>query len=318
MAEEAVEVGKRPINKPLIQRLWSIRMLYVMFLPGLLYFIVFKYVPMFGVIIAFQEYSPFKGMLHSDWVGLKHFEDLFGDPYFYTLLKNTFVLAIYTLLFGFPVPIVFALLLNELRMMLMKRFIQTVTFFPYFISSAVAVGILYTFLSPQSGFVNIILEKAFGIDPISFMAEPGYFRSLYVGLEIWRSFGYGAIIYLAAIAGIDPHLYEAADVDGASRLGKMMHVTLPGIRHTMIILLILGLGSALTVSLDTILLMYNPSVYSKADVLQTYVFRRGFGIDTVPNYSFASAAGLFQSVVALILIGSANAAAKRFSETRLF
>lgn len=301
-----------------MQRLWSVRLLYLMFLPGLLYFAVFKYAPMFGIVIAFKTYSPFKGVMDSPWAGFDHFADLFSDPYFYTLLENTVLLAVVFLAVAMPVPIIFAVLLNEVRRAALRRFIQTLSFFPYFVSSAVAVGILYTFLSPQSGFVNVLLDKWFDMYPISFLSEPKYFRGLYVGLEVWKNFGYSAIIYLAAMAAIDPSLYEAAEVDGANRFRKMWHITLPGIRSTAVILFILGVGTIMTLNLDTLLLMYNPSVYETADVLQTYVYRRGFGVDGFPNYSFAAAAGLFQSVVALALLAFSNAIAKRVSDTRLF
>lgn len=302
---------------PLWLKMWKIRLLYVMVAPAVGYFLLFQYGPMYGVLIAFQEYSPFRGMSGSEWVGFKHFADLFADPYFYKLLRNTVLLSLYTLLFGFPVPIVFALLLNEVRFSFLKRSVQTLSFFPYFVSSAVAVGMLYLFLS-YDGLVNQFLASLFHMEAIFFLFEPNYFRSLYVLLDIWKSFGYAAIIYLAAITAIDPHLYEAAEVDGAGRLRKMWSITLPGLSNTIIILFILAMGGMLSVSFETVLLMYNPSIYETADVIQTYTYRRAFPIQGFPNYSYATAVNLFQSVVALMLIVLVNYLSKKYSETYLF
>lgn len=298
--------------------MWRVRLLYLMVLPTVVYFILFKYAPMYGITIAFQNYSPFQGFWGSEWVGLAHFQDMMQDEYFYKVLRNTFILAVYSIIFGFPAPILFALLLNEVRLTAAKRFIQTLSFFPYFVSSAVAVGILYTLLSPQGGLVNTFLQSVFGMEPVFFLSEPRYFRFLYVSLDIWKGFGYSAIIYLAAMAALDPHLYESADIDGANRWRKMWHITLPGIRNTIIILLILAVGSILSVSLDVILLMYNPRLYETADVLQSYVFRKAFPLNGLPNYSYATAVGLFQSIVALLLILFANKIAKKYSESHLF
>lgn len=309
---------RRHVEQPLWRKMWKIRLLYLMVLPAVVYFLLFQYGPMYGILIAFQDYSPFRGISGSNWVGLKHFADLFGDAYFYKLLRNTLLLSLYTLVYGFPVPIIFALLLNEIRFSALKRWIQTLSFFPYFVSAAVSVGILYMLLSPQGGLINELLNVLFHMKPIFFLAEPGYFRSLYVTLDIWKSFGYGAIIYLAAMTSIDPHLYEAAEVDGAGRFRKMWSITLPGIGNTIIILFILSMGGFLTVSFETVLLMYNPSLYETADVIQTYTFRRAFPEQGFPNYSYATAVNLFQSVVALVLIVSANYISKRYSETHLF
>lgn len=308
-------------SQSLMYRLWKIRLLYVMATPAILYFILFKYGPMYGVIIAFKDYSPFKGILGSPWVGGRYFVELLGDPYFYKLLRNTFLLSFFTLFFGFPVPIIFALLLNEIRFSGLKRLVQTLSFFPYFVSAAVVVGIMYMFLTPQGGLVNDLLMNLFHIEPVFFLSEPGYFRSLYVIQDIWKSFGYSAIIYLAAMSGIDPHLYESAEVDGAGRWRMLWHITLPGIKSTIIILLILAVGSILNISFETVLLMYNPSIYDTADVLQTYTYRRAFpemGDQGSPNYSYATAVNLFQSLVAFMLVIMANYISKKYSETYLF
>jgi putative aldouronate transport system permease protein len=293
------------------------RLLYLLLLPGLIHLVIFKILPLFGLVIAFEDYNVMQGVLHSEWVGFMQFKNFFADPHFWSLLKNTLLLAFYNLLFGFPIPIIFALLLNELRIKSVKRFVQTLSFFPYFISSAVMVTILYSFLSPQGGLINEILNY-FGIKSIFFMAEPGWFRSLYVGLNIWQLFGYGSIIYLAAMTSIDPHLYEAADLDGASRWKKNIHITLPSIANTIVIMFILNVGSFLTVDLDKILLMYNSSIYDTADVIQSYVYRQGFESGGFPNFSFGAAAGLMQSFVAFVLVITTNKISKKYSDSRLF
>lgn len=302
----------------ILRKIWQARLLYLIFLPGFLYFIIFKYLPMVGIVIAFEDYSVFKGMFNSPWVGFKHFENFLGSEYFYQVLQNTFLLAFSSLVVRFPLPIIFALLLNEVRNVLAKRFVQSLSLFPYFVSSAVAVSLIYSLLDPQGGLINTIIGY-FGIKPISFLSEPNWFRPIYVSLNVWQGLGYGGIVYLAAIAGIDPQLYEAAEMDGAGRWAKIRHITLPSISNTIIILLILNIGGLLSTDLDKILLLYNPAIYETADVIQSYVYRRGFGVGgALPQYSFAAAVGIFQSVVALILISLANLAAKKFSETRLY
>lgn len=319
-AEVSKTMGVTGLHKAakLGKRMWGIRLLYLMLLPTVLFFIIFKYIPMYGIVISFQDFSPFRGYFGSEWVGMKHFQSILSDPYFYKLVRNTFILAVYMIIFGFPATLIFALLLNEVRVSAVKRFVQTLSFFPYFVSTAVAVGILYTLLSPQGGLVNMALQAVFDTQPIYFLSEPAYFRPLYVLLEIWKGFGYGAIVFLAAMAALDPHLYEAAEIDGAGRWRKMWHITLPGISNTIIILLILSIGNILSVNLDTILLMYNPRLYETADVIQTFVYRRAFPEEGLPNYSYATAVGLFQSVVALILIVFANRMAKKYSDSYLF
>jgi len=301
----------------LLRQLWNTKLLYLLLLPGLLHLILFKLAPLFGLVIAFQDYNTFQGIRGSSWVGLDNFITFIRDPYFLVLLKNTLLLAIYNLVFGFPVPILFALFLNEVRNMFVKRFAQSLSFFPYFISSAVTVSIVYTFLSPQTGLVNRLMEFL-GMQPVFFMAEPGWFRTLYVSLNIWHSFGYGSIIYLAAIAGIDPSQYEAAEIDGATRWQKMFFITLPSLSNIIVTMFILNIGSFLSVDLDKVLLMYNPSVYETADVIQSFVYRQAFASQGFPNYSFGAAVGLFQSLVAMLLVVSANKVSKKYSESRLF
>jgi putative aldouronate transport system permease protein len=301
----------------ILKKMWDMKLLYLVLIPGLIHLIIFKLLPVFGLVIAFQDYSVFKGITHSPWVGFKHFQELFAEPYFWKLVKNTFLLAGFNLVFIFPIPIIFALFLNEVRITLFKRFVQTVSFFPYFISSAVLVSIMYKFLSPEGGIVNQLLN-AFGIKSIFFFAEPDWFRSLYVGLNIWQQFGYSAIIYLAAMTAIDPSIYEAAEIDGASRLQRVFKITLPSISSTIVVMFIMTIGQILTLDLDKILLMYNPSVYDTADIIQSYVYRQAFANAGFPKYSFGAAVGLMQSVVAFVLVIAANKVSKKYSESRLF
>lgn len=281
--------------------------------PVLLYFIIFKYIPMFGIIIAFQNYLPGSGFFNNEWVGFKWFEQFFNSIYFFRLLRNTFVISFYNLVWGFPVPIIFALLLNEAKDGLYKRTVQTVSYLPHFISLVIIVGMVADMVSTQE-VVNRAIQM-FGGEPIDFMRSNQWFRTLYVASEIWQSFGWNSIIYLAAIAGIDVQLYEAAIVDGASRLRRIWHITLPGILPTAIILLILNCGRILAVGSEKIILMYSPIVYKTADVISTYVYRRGIlGAD----YSFATAVGLFNSSVNFILLLIVNSISRRVSETSLW
>jgi len=298
---------------------WPNRYLFLMFLPGLLYFIIFCYIPMGGIIIAFKDYSPWIGILKSPWVGLKHFQDFFSSPYAWRLIRNTLLLNIYGLIFGFPIPIIFALLLNELASEWYKKMVQTLTYFPYFLSMPIVAGLVIQLLSPSSGIINIILVKWFGREPIYFLTKPEYFRTIYISANVWRSMGYSAIIYLAALTGIDPTLYEAAIIDGANRWQRVRFITLPGLTPTITILLILSMGSILSVGIDLILLLYNPMTYETADVIGTFVYRRGIaGIGGAPDLGLGTAVGLFQSVVGLVTIMLVNSIARRISETSLW
>lgn len=301
----------------LARRIWRSKLLYLLLLPGFVHLIIFKLAPIFGIIISFQDYSPFLGILRSKWVGLHQFILFFSDPHSLVLIRNTVLLAVYSMVFTFAIPLIFALFLNEIRNRRLMRTLQTVSLFPYFVSAAVVISIVYTFLSPEGGLVNRVLNL-FGIKSIFFMADPGWFRPLYVGVNVWQQFGYGAIIYLAAIAGVDPELYDVAEMDGAGRWGKMWHVTIPGIRHVIIVMMILSIGQILSVDISKVLLMYNPSVYSTADILQTYVYRTAFQSQGFPNYSYAAAIGLVQSVFAFILVIVANQLSKMYSESSVF
>jgi len=298
---------------------WPNRYLFLMFLPGLLYFIIFCYIPMGGIVIAFKDYSPWVGILKSPWIGLKHFQDFFSSPYAWRLIRNTLLLNIYGLIFGFPIPIIFALFLNELASERYKKMIQTLTYFPFFLSMPIVAGLVIQLLSPSSGIINTILVKWFGREPIYFLTKPEYFRSIYISANIWRGMGYSAIIYLAALTGIDPTLYEAAIIDGANRWQRVRFITLPGLTPTITILLILSMGSILSVGIDLILLLYNPMTYETADVIGTFVYRRGIaGIGGAPDLGLGTAVGLFQSIVGLVTIMLVNSIARRISETSLW
>lgn len=300
-------------GQPLRRRVWNARLLYLILLPGFLHLLIFKLAPILGIVISFQDYSPFRGIIGSEWVGIEHFIRFFSNPYAYVLIRNTVLLAGYTLVFTFVIPLVFALFLNEVMHSGTKRSIQTVSVFPYFVSSAVIVSIAYALFSPQGGLVNQLIE-AVGAEPIFFMADPDWFRPLYVGISVWQIFGYNAIIYLAAIAGVDPELYEVAEIEGANRWKKMRYVTLPGIQHVTVVMIILSIGRILSVDVGKLLLMYNPSVYETADILQTFVYRTAFATDGFPNYSYAAAVGLVQSVFAFLLVILANKLAKIYRE----
>jgi len=289
-------------------------LLYLFFLPVALYYLVFHYVPMYGVIIAFKDFSPFLGILRSPWVGFEHFLTFFRSIYFFRLLRNTFLISFYSLLFGFPVPILFALLLNELPGRRLRSIIQSLTYVPHFVSTVVVAGLLYTFLSPSAGFVNAIVT-GLGGKAVDFLREPAWFRFLYVLSGVWQQMGWGSIIYVAGLSAIDVQLYEAADMDGAGRLRKMWSISLPGILPTIVTMLLLNLGRLMTVGFEKVFLLYNSATYETADVISTYVYRSGI---MEQQYSFAAAVGLFNSVVTLVLLTGFNWISRRMSEFSLW
>ncbi|ACT02286.1 ABC transporter permease [Paenibacillus sp. JDR-2] len=293
-----------------MKRHWGV---YLMALPVLAYYIIFHYGPMYGLQIAFKDFQPSDGIWGSAWVGFKHFESFFNGIYFWRLITNTILLNLYELLFGFPAAIILALLLNEIRKSSFKRIVQSISYLPHFISIVVVAGMMVDFLS-RAGLVNQLLGS-FGIQPIDFLMEEGWFRFLYVSSGVWQGVGWGSIIYLAAISGIDPTLYEAARIDGAGRWRQTLNVTLPGIMPTIIILLILQMGNMMSVGSEKVLLLYNPLTYSTADVISTYVYRKGV---LEASYSFTAAVGLFNSIISFILIVAANKISRRFSETKLW
>jgi putative aldouronate transport system permease protein len=288
--------------------------LLVLISPVVVYYIIFHYVPMYGALIAFKDYNPGIGFYNSPWVGFKWFKQFFESFYFWRLIRNAILLNIYGIIFGFPIPIIFALLLNEVSDGFFKRSIQTISYLPHFISLVVVVGMMVNFLSPVDGIVNMFL-KSIGKEPINFMGDPRWFRFLYISSGIWQEFGWSSIIYLAALSAIDPTLYDAAKVDGANRWQQMLNITLPDIMPTIIILLILNVGHLLSVGFEKIILMYQPMTYEVADVISTYVYRRGvLGAD----YSFAAAVGLFNSIINFMLLVTFNRISKRLTEISLW
>ncbi|MGO4499690.1 ABC transporter permease [Paenibacillus sp. 2RAB27] len=297
------------------QKRWhNSKYLMLLFLPALIYYLLFKYVPMFGILISFKDYNTFKGVWASEWVGLKYYSLFFHSPDFLKLLKNTVLLGISKVVFGFPAPIILALLLNEVRRATLKRFVQSISYLPHFISNVVVVSMMFLFLSPTSGLVNNVIQW-FGYDAMNFMQNEDYFRAIYILSEIWQHVGWETIIYLAALSAIDPQLYEAARVDGANRRHQLLHITIPGIRPAIIILFILNIGHVLDIGFEKVLLMLNPSIYATADVLSTYVYRTG--IQSM-NYSYATAIDLFSSIINLLFILTANWISRRTSETSLW
>ncbi|WP_375377926.1 ABC transporter permease [Paenibacillus sp. MZ04-78.2] len=312
IAAESVSGSSR--RQLLLSRMWKERYLYLLLFPGLVYFIVYKYLPMAGNMMAFQDYSAFQGFWDSEWVGLKHFERIFEDKEVLRVLWNTLYLSLLQIAFAFPVPIVLAVMLNEVRREWFKRLIQSIVYLPHFISWVVVIGMVTVFLQSE-GLVNKLLHVLFGIEPVAFLQEPGWFMPLVVLEVIWKESGWGTILFLAALAAVDPSQYEAAVIDGANRWRQIWHITLPAIRGTIVILLILRLGSVLDSGFEQIFLMLNPFNKSVGDVLDTYVYVKGL---TESDYSFATAVGLFKSLVGLLLIIGANRLAKRFGEEGVF
>ncbi len=294
--------------------LYKNRIIYFMALPVVAYYIIFQYIPMYGASIAFKDFSPMKGIWGSTWVGMQHFTDFFNDVYFGRILTNTLLISVYNIIFGFPAPIILALLLNEVRRNdVFKRFVQSVTYLPHFISVLVLCGLIVDFTA-RNGIINDLLAFM-GMERITMLLEPGLFRTIYVSSNIWQEVGWGSIIYLAALAGIDQDLYEAATIDGAGRFKQMLHVTLPGIMPTIIILFILRMGSMMNVGFDKIFLLYNPVTYETSDVISTYVYRKGI---LEANYSFSAAVGLFNSVINFALLVATNKISKKVNETSLW
>lgn len=297
----------------IVTRIWKCRDYYLMLLPAVVYVLLFHYAPIYGLQIAFKNYKVSLGITGSPWVGLRNFTDFFQSYYFTELLRNTFALSVYSLVVGFPIPIIVALLLNEMRGKF-KKFTQTVLYAPHFISTVVLVSIMTSILSPSQGVVNTVLEML-GMERNYFMANPDYFRHLYVWSGVWQGMGWGAIVYLAALSGVDPSLHEAADIDGATRLQKILHINLPTILPTIIIMLILRMGQIASVGYEKVYLMQNGFNMETAEVISTYVYKRGI-INS--NYSFSAAVGLFNNVVNVTLVLIANYISKKVSETSLF
>lgn len=306
MAELSVMKPKKKSFGDHIKRFW---ILYLMLLPAAVLLILFSYVPMYGIIMAFQDFSIFKGYNGSPFVGLKHFERLLSDPYFYRLFRNTFLVGVLDFVFSFPAPLIFALMLNEVRRVRFKSVVQSISYLPHFIPLVVMVGILFE-LFGSYGIINSILTSL-GMEPISFFTKTEWFLPLYIGSGIWKSIGWGSIIYMGALTNIDASLYEAAEIDGANRWQKMINITLPSLRPTVVTLFILNAGGIMKVGFEKVFLMSSPATYEISDVISTYVYRQGI---LNSDFSYASAVGLFNNIIALLFVLAANKLAKKLGE----
>ncbi len=300
------KIGKAHIRR---KEIYKYRYYYLLLAPAIVYYIIFSYVPMGGILVAFMDYNPFKGFSGSEWVGFKWFAQLFGSSDFYVVLRNTVLISLYTLIVNFPAPIIFALMLNECKGLRFKKIIQTVSYLPHFISWSVVAGLIVTMLSPSSGIVNQLIKLS-GNEPIYFMAEPEYIRGIMVFSSLWKGLGWSSIIYLAALTGISPELYESAVLDGANKLQQTYYITIPGISNIIIMNLIFAVSGLFNVGFEQAYNLVIPATYETGQVISTYVYRLG-----VRNmqYSFSTAVGLAQSLVAMILLIGANQVAKKFN-----
>lgn len=297
-----------------IRRLIGQWELQVMIWPGIAMIFLFSYIPMYGLLTAFQDYNLFKGFLGSPWVGFKHFEMFFHSPDFWNIMRNTIVISLLKLIIGFPAPILLALMLNEIQKMWFKRTIQTISYLPHFLSWVIVGGLVFSILSTENGSLNILLQELNLIDePINFLSIPEYFWAILIGTGIWKEIGFASIVYLAAIAGVDPHQYESASIDGANRFKQIYLITLPSIVPVILIFLILAVGNILSAGFEDILILANnPILKDVSDVIDTYVYRLGILNN---RFSYATAAGLFKAVVSVILLTLANYAARRFGSS---
>lgn len=311
--KQAINHKKAPLGTRIKSELIRNRYLYIMLIPVAAYFLIFKYGPMFGLIIAFKDYTIGKSIFDCPWVGFEYFKEFFSGIYFKRTLLNTFIISFSDILFGFPLPIIFALMLNELSNKTFKKVTQTITYMPHFISMVVICGMITDFFSTDGVVTKLIMR--FGGENMSYIASPKWFRKIFVATNVWQSFGWNSIIYLAALAGVDTELYESASLDGAGRFGLIWHITLPGIMNTVMIMLILRLGQVLSVGYEKIILLYSPSTYEVGDVISSYVYRMGIGSG---RYSYSTAVGLFQSVVNVFMVLLANKISDKVSGASLF
>ncbi len=290
------------------------KILWALSLPGLILLILFKYLPMYGIVISFYDYNLYGGISGSEWIGFENFIRFFKDPYFFRVLRNTFVLGLYGIIWTFPAPIILALILNEVRFSGFKRVTQTISYLPHFISTVIIVGILKIVLSVDGGIINIIISTLGG-NPIQFLNDPKWFRTIYIASDIWQGVGYGSIVYLAAISGVDVQLYEAAKIDGASRFRCMISITLPCIIPTIMVMFIMKVGSILSVGFEKVLLLYQPATYETADVISTWVYRKGM---LEQDFGLSTAVGLFNSLINIIFLFGANWFSKKFMDEGLW
>lgn len=322
MQEVTVQPGAAPPLRPkkdkraseLNKRLWRNKWLYVMLLPGVLYFIIFKYFPMYGLIISFQDYKPYQGIFGSEWVGFKHFKRLFTEPEFLNILWNTIVLFGLNIFIYFPIPIILALMLNELRGNFFKRIFQTLVYLPHFMSWVIIVSISYVMVTMDGGIINELLSY-FGFEKVNFLLSNGWFRPLYIIQVIWREAGWGTIIYLAAIAAVDPGLYEAARMDGAGRMRQVWHITLPTIRGVIITLFILKIGHVLDLGFEHVYLLLNSMNRQVGEIIDTYVYTAGL---RQGQFSYSTAIGFFKSIIGLIMVVLVNRISKKMGEEGVY
>lgn len=313
--ETGLKVSPPPKSKKnsIIKDFKRYKSVYALALPGILFYIIFCYLPMYGVVIAFKNYSPALGIMGSPWVGFQHFIDFFSNPQFFRLIKNTLLLSFYLIVFTFPAPIILALMLNEVQCKWFKKGVQTITYLPHFISLVVICGMIVDFTSSR-GFITAILN-ALGGEHVNLLQEAGLFRTIYVISEIWQGVGWGSIIYLAAMSGLDMELYEAAEIDGAGKINQLIHVTLPGLAPTIVIMFIVRVGNIMTIGADKVILLYTPVVYDTADIISSYIYRKGL---VENNQSFSAAVGLFNSLINCILVYAANLFSRKFSDNSLW
>ncbi len=298
----------------LIKRLRRDWDLYLMFLPVVIWFVLFMYRPMWGLQVAFKDYNLFKGIEGSDWIGMKNFADFISSPDFFRTIKNTLLLSLYRIVICFPAPVILALMINEIRNGFVKKTLQTVTFLPYFISSVVVAGIAVNFLAPSTGIINIAL-RGLGLSEQYFLVKPEYFRGIFSSIVLWRETGFSAIVYIAALVGIDQELYNAAKVDGANRWQQLTKITIPSILPTIVIMFVLNIGKIVKQGFEMVLLIYQPATYETSDILGTYIYRTGLQNQ---NFGMATAAGLFEALVALLLVVISNQLSKKMSESSLW
>ena len=306
--------NKLQIHKRVLKALKRDKYLFLMFLPIFIWYLVFMYVPIGGIVIAFKNFKPGQGLYGGEWVGLKWFIQFFESHYAFRLIRNTFLISLYSIIYGFPLPIIFAICICEIRNTKLKKSIQTVSYLPHFISTVVLVGMMKNFLMMDSGIINNLLGLI-GISPINFLMLPKWFRTIYVASGVWQSFGFSSIIYIAAIIGIDPSLYESAKIDGITKYKEVCHITIPMIAPTIIILFILQLGNIMSVGFEKVFLLYNPGIYETADVISTYVYRKG--IEST-EYSFSAAVGLFNSIINFSLVFGSNMMSRKLTNTSLW
>lgn len=303
-----------------IRKNWQ---LYMLILPLIIWLLLYFIKPLWGIAIAFESYSPFKGILHSQWIGLDNFKDLMvgqSSLYFWRAFKNTLIISLYGIIFAFPIPIILALLFNEVKNATYRKYVQTITYLPHFISEVVVAGLVLSFLALNTGIVNVLISNVcslFGIDysQIQFMSIPKYFRFIYIASGVWKSSGFESIIFFAALCGISPTLYEAAKMDGAGKLKRIIHVSLPGITPTIVIMLIIRIGHILSIGYEKVLLLYNPMIYSTSDILSTYTYR--LGMENV-NYGLSTASSLLNSVIGFAMVILANRLSRKLTETSLW